>query len=248
MALPDGTVIKGPNELRNNSFEPAERDFFNDVIERVDVFVNVGANVGLYVCRALNRGKPVICFEPDVHNYKILLENIKLNSTGAGALAFNCGVGADWSLAKIFHAATGSSFHKGWANSSERYFNLAQVIRLDDLNLSRFRSFFFLVDVEGFEAQVVDGAKEIISSPVPQMWMIELMTNDDHGQIPDMSAEQIRVLDVFESNGFQLYRLSSAGVVKLDYELLRNCIHRRQEIFGHNFVFRKGLGIELARS
>ncbi len=237
--LSDGTLLKCDDEMRAEAFEPLEQAFFGEVINDAELFVNVGANVGLYACKALRRGKRVICFEPDVFNYRLLVENIELNSDGTKSIALNCGAGSHWSILKVFHAATGSSFIEGWANSSKRFFNFAQVFRLDDLYLHDFKRVFFLVDVEGFEAQVVDGAASIISSTLPQTWMIEIMTTDEHGLIDKLPTDQIRLLDHFEKNGFQLFRLTESGPLPMGFALLRESIANRSDAFGHNFVFRK---------
>ena len=65
--------------MEKGEFEPRETAIVENLFEFFDVFVNIGANTGYYVCKALSRGIPVVAFEPNQLNVNILLKNIEAN-------------------------------------------------------------------------------------------------------------------------------------------------------------------------
>lgn len=234
-----GFKFIGPKNMITGEFEKEESVFFHEVLNSSDILVNIGANIGYYVCAAIVKGKKVIAFEPDINNYKLLVRNVKLNDVSNHCLTFNFGIGNDWNPLKIYHASTGSSFIKGWANNSSHFFNEVQVIRVDDFSFTNYRHVFFLVDVEGFESYVIAGAFQTINSNLSQTWMIEIMTSDEYGRIMDSDKRQLELVNIFEENDFNVYCLSKNGISSIKYSDLKNCIEKRESTFGHNFIFKK---------
>lgn len=154
-------------------------------------------------------------------------------------MPFNLGVGNQWSNLKIYHASTGSSFINGWANNSSLFFNETNIIRVDDLQFNKYKQLFFLVDVEGFESEVIQGARLTIASLLNQTWMIEIMTSDEYGALEGFSDKQIELVEIFENFSFELYRLAENRVEAIKYHELKSCIKKRESRLGHNFIFKK---------
>ena len=63
-----GFKFIGPSNMISGDFEKEEVAFFNKALEESDIFINVGANIGYYVCAAIIKGKKVLAFEPDINN------------------------------------------------------------------------------------------------------------------------------------------------------------------------------------
>ena len=64
------------------NFERSERQFLASLLRRGDIFVDVGANIGLYAltaARCVGKQGEVYAFEPCAETYGRLLDNIKLN-------------------------------------------------------------------------------------------------------------------------------------------------------------------------
>ncbi len=54
---PYGFRLIGANAMQTGAYEPHETAWFKACLERVDVCVDVGANIGLYACLARAQGK-----------------------------------------------------------------------------------------------------------------------------------------------------------------------------------------------
>lgn len=51
-------------DMQNGVFEPDETTLFKDIFKGIDIFVDVGANIGFYSCMARAAGLHVIAIEP----------------------------------------------------------------------------------------------------------------------------------------------------------------------------------------
>ena len=80
---PLGFKIAGSIAAQQGVFEPTETSIVSRLLDDIDTFVNVGANVGYYCCIALNKNKPVIAFEPIASNVQLLLKNVRANGWSA---------------------------------------------------------------------------------------------------------------------------------------------------------------------
>jgi hypothetical protein len=54
-----GFVLDGPAVMREGPFEPEETALVLALLDAAEVLVNVGANVGYYVCHARRKGLPI---------------------------------------------------------------------------------------------------------------------------------------------------------------------------------------------
>lgn len=234
-----GFKFIGPEEMISGDFEKDEFSFFCKEIVNSDLFINIGANIGYYTCAAINSDIKVLAFEPDINNFNLLKHNIQLSKKPDNCLPFNLGVGSQWCSLKIYHASTGSSFINGWANNSSLFFNETNIIRVDDLQLGNYKHLFFLVDVEGFESEVIQGARLTLGLLLNQTWMIEIMTSDEYGSLEGFSDKQVGLVEVFEEHSFELYSLKENGIEGVKYHELKSCIKNRDSYLGHNFIFKK---------
>lgn len=65
--------------MRSGKFEVEETAIIARLLPIVDVFVDIGANLGYYTCLALQSGKPVVAFEPQQQNLQCLFRNLTAN-------------------------------------------------------------------------------------------------------------------------------------------------------------------------
>ena len=69
--------FKFNGDKQGRKFELLETELLLKILKRIDLLINVGANIGYYVCIAAHSGKRVVAFEPLPQNVKFLLRNVK---------------------------------------------------------------------------------------------------------------------------------------------------------------------------
>ncbi len=150
----------------NRNHEPLVQKVFQP--KPGEVFVDVGAHIGLYTMRAARdvglKGK-VIAVEPDPQSYRILKSNIALNNLD-NVTVINAAL-CDISGQMIFYACTDPSL-SGFELQSEarlREVRTVQVVTLDGLleSVGVDQVNWIKLDVEGAETKVLHGAKSLLT-------------------------------------------------------------------------------------
>jgi FkbM family methyltransferase len=138
------------------------------------VFIDVGANLGKYtiaVARELGNKGVVVAIEPNPDVYERLLLNIKLNRL-TNVIPLN--VAADSQNRKV-HLFVNSIYHGSsslLAKEKELPFIEVTAKRLDDIisELGIYSGIRLVkIDVEGWEAEVLKGMREILRSCRPKI-------------------------------------------------------------------------------
>lgn len=135
-------------------------------------FLDVGANVGVYSILAASRGARVLAMEPVPDTYRQLLDNVRLNGFAAQIDARNIGVGDEPGELR-FSTGEGPTNH---VLTTEELGTPAATVPVDLLDnmASGLDPIMMKIDVEGFEANVIQGAQKILVQPSLQAVLIEL--------------------------------------------------------------------------
>jgi FkbM family methyltransferase len=137
-----------------------------------DLFVDVGANIGSYSVLAAAAGAAVISFEPVPSTFEWLLDNIHLNRLQSQVDARNQAVGASSAVVRmIADRDTTNQVLRAGASYPGASVDVQQV-SLDDV-LPHVPK-LIKVDVEGFEANVIEGGKRLLADPSLQAVLMEL--------------------------------------------------------------------------
>ena len=184
MAGATGNIYTGLHEFR-------EMAFFLHACRKQDVFLDVGANVGSFSVLIGNETECAIrAFEPVPKTYARLQENLTLNGIVPDS-ARNVGVGKvvgslrfSSGLDTVNHVLLGDS------DSSIE----VPVVTIDD-SMVEARYCFIKVDVEGFEMEVILGAKRTLENTMGLM--VEL---NGSGESYGFSDNDVR--SVLDSMGF----------------------------------------------
>jgi FkbM family methyltransferase len=187
-----GNVYVGIHEFEHMAF-------LLHVCGRHDIFFDIGSNVGSYsilatgVCKSKS-----ICFEPIKTTYKLLQDNIRLNDLQDLCVSYNVGVGSE----------VGSLFFTKGLDTMNRVALVQElsdekekvdVITLDSLS-EKFSATILKIDVEGYELNVLYGAKDLLDSNLLHSIIIEL--NEYNAQ--DNSTKLIH--ELLLSKSFKRYR------------------------------------------
>jgi FkbM family methyltransferase len=132
---------------------------------RPDVFIDVGANIGLYTCVLGRAGaaRRLLAFEPDRQSFARLSENIARNGLAGIVRAYPVAVGAAKGTASLI---PGTAENPGLTKLGEAgpRASSVDVIALDDELDIRNGMICIKIDVEGYELEVLAGAVNLFRS------------------------------------------------------------------------------------
>lgn len=192
--------------MRTGRFEIDETALICRLLENVDQFVDVGANLGYYTCLALKAGRPVLAFEPQQQNLQCLFQNLQSNGWPDRAEIFPLALSDQPGLLSLYGASGPSaSLVKHWAGYSSRHSRVVPVNTLDNVLAGRFpdQRLLIKIDVEGAEYRVLSGARATLTRRVKPLWIIEICLQEFHpeGRNPDFG----RIFELFFENGYTAY-------------------------------------------
>jgi FkbM family methyltransferase len=162
-------------------FEATERAFLNHFLRPGDVFVDVGANIGLFTLIAACSVGPagrVIAFEPTSVTYARLVDNVRLNGF-SNVRCVNSALSDRSGYLDLIQSTDGFDAWNSFAEPTMGTENLrerVEVIEWDHYarshNLSGLIT-MMKIDVEGWESRVLAGGKEVIARPDAPVLQIE---------------------------------------------------------------------------
>ena len=234
---PFGFKFLGPTIMQNGNFEVAETTILTKLFFQADIFVNVGANFGYYICMALHMDVRSIAIEPVPINRKILKRNLIENNWDQNVILhpFACG-NSDGNIT-IYGEGTGASIIPGWAQNPSSLKHIVPVKRLDDIlsNEKVTSKSVILIDVEGFELDVLHGAQNILQSQDKPVIMLESGLTDHRSE----GGLNLKFLEVFKFIIKNRYRVFSAENINFEItqELIEKSIEKNEDQLGtHNFL------------
>jgi FkbM family methyltransferase len=189
-----GEIIN--DRIATNQFEWREISMMIEACReyRPTLFIDVGANIGLYACILGKSGlvPRIIAYEPDRENFARLVENVERNSltdivrlcpyaagAGPGKADLTPGPADNAGLSKIDR--TGSGLYS------------VDVVALDDEIDVRGSAIVIKIDVEGYELEVLAGAARLLGS------------NAGYAQIEGHGDERaMQITDIMHGHGWRL--------------------------------------------
>ena len=198
-----GTSSWAHRAMRKGTFEQEETSLLLEELHRVDLFVDIGANVGFYVCVARSLGKHVIAIEPQAKNLKFLYANL-LNNGFSDAEVYPLGLSDNPALATLYGpSGTGASMIGGWARQSKRYRKTIPLTTLDALLGQRFtgKRLVIKIDVEGAEYLVLKGAETVLSMQPRPIWIVEICFDEFHPE--GINPRYAETFEIFWRHGYE---------------------------------------------
>jgi FkbM family methyltransferase len=236
---PWGFKLAGNTAMAQGTFEPVETALVLKLLDEVDVFINVGANVGYYCCHALGMGKSVIAFEPMPRNLRFLCKNINANGWD-GAEIFPVALSNKVSILEIYGANTGASLVKGWAGAPESYKTLVPCSTMDLLLDSRLKGkrALILVDIEGAEKWMLEGASKMLSNDPKPIWVVEIVTSENQPEGVAINPNFTNTFQFFFESGYEAF---SADQEMRPITIEEVALYAKGALKAgtHNFMFRE---------
>lgn len=177
----EDTQLIGRLGVRNSSaaywvglIEPDWTGFVLHYLRSDDVFYDVGANIGVFTILAgIVRDAQCVAFEPVPETFSYLEQNMRLNAIPDTVSILNQGVGKEAGTLR-FTSNEGATNHVLASDESSSAAIELPVATLDDTIRSYPSPTVLKVDVEGFEHDVIAGAKNVLESPSLKVVMLEL--------------------------------------------------------------------------
>ena len=140
-------------------------------VKKFSTFINIGSAYGEYLFFSAGNPniKKIYGFEPISYFYEIIKKVLKLNPKYAKKINIrNCAIGDYTGVTKFYlekGALTSSSLFSSISNVAEDI----NIYKIDDLNLKIQPPILMLIDTEGYEIQVLEGAKKLIEKYKPSI-------------------------------------------------------------------------------
>ena len=234
---PFGFKFFGPIAMQNGNFEINETKILIKLFSQADLFVNVGANFGYYICMARNMGIRSIAVEPIPINHSILKRNITENNWDQNVILHRVACGNSDENVTIYGEGTSASIIQGWHQNPNTLKHVVPMKKLDNIlsNEKVTSKSIILIDVEGFEFDVLRGSQNILGSKDKPVIMLESGLG---GHTPQ-GGLNLKFLEIFKfiiKNGYRVF-----SVEDIDFEitqvLIKKNIEQNEDQLGtHNFL------------
>jgi len=199
-----------------DGFEPETSRTLRFLFERASTFVDVGANCGFYsVLAALwNPTLFVRAFEPVPSIFEGLKRNVRLNKLESRICCENLALSRETGRATFFLPTaegldietTGTLAADSWQARQGAVRMEVETVRFDEYETChRMRVDLIKIDVEDFEADVLEGMRAVITRDRPFI-VCEVLPRVHRNK---------RTLDIVESLNYQAYWITSAGYIRV---------------------------------
>ena len=159
-------------------------------------FLDLGANIGttcIYFVKKLAPNLKVLAFEPDPETFKLLRANLILNDLDDRTIAVNCGLGDKFDEMTMYRFADNPGRNSLINDTENAPTEIVKVIPLDSYlaenKIAAQDVKYIWIDTEGFEPQVLLGAKNLLAETAAPVFMeTNLLAWKDSGLLDKMIA------------------------------------------------------------
>jgi len=155
-------------------FEPLTYKFLTSNVEYSDIFLDIGAHIGLYTIRLARRVSKVIALEPEPQNYALLYRNVVMHGLDQKVLVLPIAISDKDGYAMLcVKASSGAHTLEGEVNCKKKVGVLSLKIHtlLELLNINR--ADVVKIDVEGHESKVINGMHKLLHFRSPRILVVE---------------------------------------------------------------------------
>jgi len=189
-------------------YEVGTLDIINKCLNPTDNFIDVGASIGLmsiFASKCSPNGT-ILSFEPQQERFEIIKKNVALNGC-SNIQIFNNGLGQKEEQLRL-HTDVFSPSIVDMENSEGEH-ELIDILVLDEVINSKGIEVikFIKIDVEGFELNVLKGAKNILSKNEAPIICVEYVK-----RLQNLNGDDISIFDYIKNiNSYKLYQLEKGS-------------------------------------
>lgn len=234
-----GFFFNGTPDMHRGEFEPEETAIVSSLLGSFELLVNIGANTGYYVCRALHSGVPVLAFEPNQLNINMLLRNVYANQFEANFFLFPIALSSKNGVLPMYGSATGASLIDGWAGQKNQY--LVPVSKFDSVGKSLVdnKSCLVIIDIEGSELECLKGAETLLESTTDNVFLIEINVNKHQPDGISINPNLVETFEFMFTRGYKAFT-ADKNLRKVEIHEIRNiALSEINTLEVHNFIFLK---------
>jgi len=182
-------------------FEPLTSEFLARNAEENDIFLDIGAHIGIHAIRLAQKVSKVIALEPEPENYSFPYKNILINNLSNKVIVLPIAASDKDSYAYLcVKSSSGAHTLEDLSNcvktikiTTLRVDTLFRILNIKNIDIVK-------IDVEGHENNVVRGMNKLLSYNPPRVLVIE--TKRSNSSLREFLAElgyKVVVLDCWDS-------------------------------------------------
>ena len=234
-----GFKFYGNEQMENGLFETIETNLVKKIFLKVDCVVNVGANIGYYVCQALQSNKKVFAFEPIEKNLKYLLKKIRANNWQENCEIYPVALSNKTNIVEIYGGGTGASLIKGWSGTPESYSTLVPCLTLNEVFGNRLDGYkiFVIVDIEGAENMMLQGATALLDMNPKPIWFIEISVSEHQPEGTKINPNILETFEKFWARGYEAFTADNHLRKITRAEILKIIETQIDSLATHNILF-----------
>jgi FkbM family methyltransferase len=196
-------------------------------------FLDIGAHWGVFTLVAMKVGGPgsrAICIEPSDQAAKVLHENLCLNGVQALVSVVNSACGERvGELQMLTTGAGGADYFVVPSEERPDTIAVTQVSADSVCESAQFQPTHMKVDVEGFEEEVLLGARRVLAKFKPHLYL-ELHGNLIHRR----GKNPLAVLDILQEAGYPIWISVDSGRVLTRQDLAARGFNARLNLLPHS--------------
>ncbi|MFO1422290.1 MAG: FkbM family methyltransferase [Candidatus Competibacteraceae bacterium] len=170
---------------------------------------------------------------------EVLLKNIYNNGWAKEAQVYPVAVGYGTNILEMWGGGTGASLIKGWASIPESYVAQVPVLSLDRIlgNALHGKRALILVDIEGAELMMLQGAIETLSHNPRPIWIVEISTREHQPVGIMINPNFTETFAMFFTRGYRAFTADERQT-ELTREIVEEVAAGKSDLTTHNFLFR----------
>jgi FkbM family methyltransferase len=191
-------------------YEGASMDYVRRTLQPGMVFVDVGANIGLFTltaARQIGANGRVFAFEPGNDNCALLRKNVEVNNYTGNVTVIEKAVSNKSGTCTLFKSEFNPADHRIYEVSKDRKSMEIECIALDDYFKPGNRIDMIKMDIEGAEELAIKGMERILTETKKLQLVVECWPS----MLAKAGTDPVALFTSLQNKGFSLSVIDDAA-------------------------------------